>query len=558
MELPSRISTSSNKSAGYVISPSSADQSMNASEGIVSFSADKLTLTSISKGGSIFNLWVQEPSFSNSAGTANYAGVVFNPGFIGSGGKLLTLNFKAKAEGNATLSFTSASVLANNGYGTNIFSDSGTANFNITPAPPKLEPKPKPEPVKTIENTPLAPQVTSPTHPDSSKWYNNNNPVFNWKLATGITGVNVLADRRPTTNPGVRSDGLEESWDFKNVKDGEWYFHIRLRNSAGWGGITHFKFNVDTVAPETLTAVFKETEATDPKPTLKLSAYDRDSGIDHYEIIIDGEEPYTWQDDGTGEHQLPLLAPGTYEVVIKAVDKAGNYKEIKLSRKIKALEPPIITEYPEILSYGDPVLVKGTSEYPKANIIISVERNRKIVIEDSVVADSFGNFTFGYMKKLKEGAYSLTAKVIDERGAQSLPSDEITFLVYATWADKLLLNLVDNVAVLLITLLLLIIIISNFLYFWLYMKKAERKKKVWKEKRRMICPYTSQPKLKELYKDLEKHIKSLEKIREKRSLSFKESRLIIHHKNLMKVLAKYMKKSGKKPKAKTTKRRNKK
>ena len=46
---------------------SSADQAMNAASGAISFPADKLEVISLSKTGSIFTLWVQEPSFSNSA-----------------------------------------------------------------------------------------------------------------------------------------------------------------------------------------------------------------------------------------------------------------------------------------------------------------------------------------------------------------------------------------------------------------------------------------------------------------------------------------------------------
>src|SRR3989344_4849624 len=62
---------------------SSADQAMNAASGAISFPSDKLEVTSLSKTGSIFTLWVQEPSFSNSAGTVNFEGIALNPGFTG-------------------------------------------------------------------------------------------------------------------------------------------------------------------------------------------------------------------------------------------------------------------------------------------------------------------------------------------------------------------------------------------------------------------------------------------------------------------------------------------
>ena len=66
---------------------------MNAASGVISFPADKLEVVSLSKTGSVFTLWVQEPSFSNSAGTINFEGIVLNPGFIGAAGKTPTIKF---------------------------------------------------------------------------------------------------------------------------------------------------------------------------------------------------------------------------------------------------------------------------------------------------------------------------------------------------------------------------------------------------------------------------------------------------------------------------------
>src|SRR3990167_9441674 len=75
------------------------EQAMNAAQGTISFPNDKLEAVSIGKSGSIINLWIQEPSFSNASGKINFEGVVLNPGFNGAYGKILTVNFKAKALG---------------------------------------------------------------------------------------------------------------------------------------------------------------------------------------------------------------------------------------------------------------------------------------------------------------------------------------------------------------------------------------------------------------------------------------------------------------------------
>jgi hypothetical protein len=65
---------------------SSSDQAVNAVSGSLIFPADKLQVVSISKTGSVVNFWVQEPAYSNSAGTLDFEGVILNPGFTGVGG----------------------------------------------------------------------------------------------------------------------------------------------------------------------------------------------------------------------------------------------------------------------------------------------------------------------------------------------------------------------------------------------------------------------------------------------------------------------------------------
>src|SRR5665811_823074 len=115
---------------------SSPTQSANAISTTIDFPRVLLTLNSISKIGSRISLWAVEPSFSNGNGTATMEGVILN-GYTGSNGTIATLSFKAKAAGNANIKFTTSSVLANDGQGTEIISGTGQANFTITQAETK-------------------------------------------------------------------------------------------------------------------------------------------------------------------------------------------------------------------------------------------------------------------------------------------------------------------------------------------------------------------------------------------------------------------------------------
>lgn len=400
----------------------SADQAMNAADGAISFPQDKLEVTSLTKNGSIINLWVREPSFSNSVGTINFEGIVYNPGYTGAAGKVLTINFRVKKAGTtAVVNFASGSVLANDGAGTNILSNLGTASFSFTTAGEA--------PQTPSANTPAAPKVSSLTHPDPVKWYANNNPSFEWTLPAGITGVNVLGDHKSNTNPGTRTDGVMSKYTFKDVDDGAWYFHIRLQNAAGWGAITHFPFKIDTEKPEFFN--LKEVarvDLTDPRIVLRVEASDKLSGIDHYEIQIDDSAKIDWKDDGTHLYNTSPQTSGKHNITVKAVDQAGNFLESSLGSEVLPTDPPKITDYPETTRKGQSFTVKGIT-YPDGAVTLYVGRELEEVITKTATANSIGQFNFLIEEKLKEGDYFLWAAVTNKLGAQSGPSEKLPLTI---------------------------------------------------------------------------------------------------------------------------------
>lgn len=133
-----------------VDSPAAA---INAVSADVSYPSEVLTLTSISKS-SLISFWTNEPSFSQSAGTATIEGVIFNPGWTGTGGKVVTLNFTPKKAGSATISFSRGSVLANDGQGTELIEHKASKTITIAvPAPKPVTPKPAP----AVDATPAQP-----------------------------------------------------------------------------------------------------------------------------------------------------------------------------------------------------------------------------------------------------------------------------------------------------------------------------------------------------------------------------------------------------------------
>lgn len=161
---PSSQTVSVGQNFTVSVDVSSPDQAMNAASGDVSFPSDQLRVLSVSNRSSVMSLWVQNPTFSNavSGGDVNFAGVVLNPGFTGVNGNVITIRFQAVGTGNAPLSFSAGSVLANDGNGTDILSSLGTASVTITPASPST-PRVPPTGAPVASTTPtITPTTTVP------------------------------------------------------------------------------------------------------------------------------------------------------------------------------------------------------------------------------------------------------------------------------------------------------------------------------------------------------------------------------------------------------------
>ena len=464
----------------YVSSP---DQVMNAVSGVITFPADKLQVTSLSKSGSIINLWVQEPSFSNrpagGQGTVNFEGIVLNPGFQENNGKIISITFKAKTIGTASLSFISSSVLANDGQGTNILTNIGKATYVLenpaeTPVAPKAE-----TPSKTI-GTPNAPEIISSTHPDPNKWYQATTARFSWQIGDDITSDSVTIDKNPRTIPQTVFSPAITSKEITDLSEGVWYFHAQLKNSYGWGDVTHFRVGIDTTPPDPFTIQTDNgNDSTNPQPILKFKAYDALSGIDHYEIKI-GEIQNLQvpaAEVANGSYKIPVSPPGKYAVIIRAVDQAGNYSLAMEDLEIAPLETPIITEYPQRLHPGNPLIVKGTSSVCDHILLFAQDERKDIITTDAKCEN--GIFTAILGKTLDKGIYNIWVKTVDIRGAQSNPTDPVKVIVSLPIFVRIGSVVIDYLNVIITLFALIILMILVWLYGW--RKVRDLKKAIKKE-----------------------------------------------------------------------------
>ncbi|MDP3995753.1 MAG: cohesin domain-containing protein [bacterium] len=401
---------------------------INAADGTLVFDPDKLEVVALPKTDSVFTLWVQEPVFSNSVGTVDFAGGKPSPGFTGSAGTIVNITFKAKVSGNANLTFAVGSVLADDGKGTNILTNMGSGSYSlsariITPLSPSTPSVPS---APSVSGTPGLPVVYSPTHPNEDEWYSSNDPEFNWELSSDVTGVSLLLHEKPTGDPGPTSDGLLDSKKFEDAEDGAWYFHIKFRNQYGWGSILHRKVLIDTVSPLPFeVTVDNDGDLTNPTPTLHFSTTDSLSGIEYYEVkVVDEKVLITEAERKKNPFVLPPQVPGTTLVEVKAFDKAGNSSLATAEFEIlPILGVPVITNIPKRIKIGETLIIEGVA-LPGAKAVVYIQKGGEEFEAGEAGADGSGEFVFFYEKPLAKGDYLVWARTKDERGALSEPTEQ--------------------------------------------------------------------------------------------------------------------------------------
>lgn len=464
---------------------------VNAAEGTVKYDPSYLSVTKTSYSSSIFELWTSKPSYSNVKGEVTFGGGA-PEAYKGSGGTIFTITFSALKKGSTEVKFTTGLALAADGQGTNVLTSFGSGTYTLEEETAKPEVKQEPattSPVKKAEPAattkkeetkkvkeeskskeilPPLPKVTSQTHPDESKWYSNNNPQFDWKLLSDITGMSYALSSTSTADPGSKSDGIGENKKYEKVQDGVWYFHVKFQNKSGWGNIAHRRAMVDVAPPLPFTLkVDDQGDPTNPTPLIRFNTTDVTSGLDLYRIILDNNPQEIKASAHNGAYQLPVQLPGEHILSIAAFDKAQNAASSSLKLFIEPLKAPVITEIPKLLTNKESLVIRGTSYYPEVTIKIYIASEGKQPAEYESRTDADGNWNYFHNRAMDKGSYEVWAKLIDKRGAQSNPTGKNYLTVIAPSIIELYgLQII-------IALIVIILALIAFIIFQRYKYKKE-------------------------------------------------------------------------------------
>ena len=114
-------------------------EDINAIEGTIVFPEDILALKEIRDGETIINLWIQRPKEQEEI---SFAGIIPG-GYTGQKGKIFSLVFQTKKEGEGDLIFQTAKVLLNDGKGTAASLTLKHSHYQVSEALPLFQPEVK-------------------------------------------------------------------------------------------------------------------------------------------------------------------------------------------------------------------------------------------------------------------------------------------------------------------------------------------------------------------------------------------------------------------------------
>lgn len=280
----------------------------------LNFPPEILQVTSPTAGTSFITNWIVPPNYSNEKGIISFRGGV--PGGITtSAGLISAITFRAVASGVAKVKFREDSrVLLADGKGTDILITKIDGEYHIIVPPPE------------------GPKVFSPTHPNPNVWYSDSSPTFSWEKEREVTDFSFSFDQNPNGRPDGISEGTDTLKSFTNISDGVWYFHVRQKKEGVWGKTSHVQVKIDTTIPNEFTPRIETySRLIDYQTMIYFETTDNFSGISHYEVsLIDLstlEPSRSFFTEEISPYRVPLKKPGKYNVIIKAVDKAGNIRE---------------------------------------------------------------------------------------------------------------------------------------------------------------------------------------------------------------------------------------
>ena len=279
-------------------------RSVNAVELEGALSGVRATLRSIDNSGSALSIFVERPSVKGRSGFRLVGGA---PSGLEGENLIARLALRGELPGSATLSFdpTQTRILLADGTGKS--APVSYINADIT-----VSPKSKDYLL-----------VSSDSHPDQNQWYVSDVAHVRFTFDSSAS-YSYHITRDPLAEPDAVADkpAGTATWDgglkLEDIPEGVSDFALK---KIGATSVSRYRLMRDATVPEWIEVRKNEgTIETEGRPFLTFLAHDAVSGVEYYEMRVNGGEPIV--------ASSPQPLPDEYTILsIRAYDRAGNYVE---------------------------------------------------------------------------------------------------------------------------------------------------------------------------------------------------------------------------------------
>lgn len=182
------------------------------------------------------------------------------------------------------------------------------------------------------------------TSPARDSWLNTNQVELRWTAqddGAGIASVQLIVD----SGPAVVLDGDAKGYDLTDLTEQVHSVALLVTDGAGNVAMQTISFGVDTTDPDLMVISPTGEYVTSDDLTVYWLGSDAFSGIDGYELSLDGGQSVVI-DDAAG-YTFPDTSQGLHDVVIKAFDRAGNVAERIVRVTVDSIAPSVTVTAPE-------------------------------------------------------------------------------------------------------------------------------------------------------------------------------------------------------------------
>ncbi len=215
--------------------------------------------------------------------------------------------------------------------------------------------------------------------------------------------------------------GEENSYDLPDLEEGHHNFYVTVTDEDGNTFTNRASFFIDITSPDVhLTSPEKEKILATENVTVEWDGSDEVSGIDFYELILDGELEYEGSEE---RYELTNLTDGEHSIKLRAVDRAGNEDLDNTSFLVDTTPPDLQIISPE---EGEKVGEDSVKvEWEASDAIAGIN-----YFEVRIKGKSWRNLgpSLDYeFTGLEDGEYTVEVRALDQVGNSGI--EDVTFTV---------------------------------------------------------------------------------------------------------------------------------